>query len=204
MGGSFDYIYKRVVNAIGAHSELGDEEKAGIKNRIRFSRKFSPEMLQDQDAKFVFLDDWSISERSLKNHSLSVLDKISQSDQAELLRRAEVNLVFAFPEQVENGIELGEVALPVPVKGYFRARHGYFDSKVHVTGTHASVDYGFEMPLRSLIEDTLGTSRAADLLKLGGAQMPSSWWRGTYGANPNIPQLLLFDSQRSYASHRNH
>jgi hypothetical protein len=203
MGGSFDYMYKRVVNAISELGDVSDAEKADFASRIKFSRRFDPAMLQDPDAKFMFLDDWSISERSLKNHSLSILNNVSEGDQAALLNRSEVNLVFAFPEQIEEGIKLGEVAQPVAVKGYFKARHGYFDGNVHVTGTHASVDYGFEMPLRSLIADVHGTARASELLKLNGSQMPSSWWRGAYGSQPKFQQLLLFDSQRSYASHRN-
>lgn len=204
MGGSFNYMLGRVLGAIKANEDLSEDVKTGLLGRIYHGRAFQPDMLRNPKARFMFLDDWAISERSLKNQVLSVTTGVSEADQAALLSRSEVNLAFAFPQQIEEGIALGDVAQPVRVLGYFKGRHNYFDREIRVTGTHASVDYGFEMPLRSLVTDVYGSTKADEILKLNGARMPSSWWQSQYGSRSrNIPQLLLYDSSRNYQSHRN-
>jgi|GEM_PF-3923247 len=207
MGGSFGYMYSRVLDAIksseqGRGSGETTPQTTNVSHRIRYGSQVDKALLADPTSKLVFLDDWAISERSLKNHALSVFDQIPESDRLGYLEKTEVNLVFGFPEQVSYGIELAD-GHNAPVKAYFQGRKKFSYTEANVTGAHASVDYGFEEPLRRIVQATSPGS-VVEILTPNGARKPSSWWQTNWGNNKDTKTLFLFDLQRNYRSHRNH
>ena len=112
------------------------------------------------DVKLVLADDWTVSGNHLRNDTARLVQRLRHEGLSEeWVKRIEINLLVARKDQIDDGFkqvseteETLEMEEPIPVKAYFETPsiNGVFSDDPVPTGSHSSVDYGFEMVMGRL------------------------------------------------------
>jgi hypothetical protein len=110
-------------------------------------------------AKIILLDDWVISGSQMKH----AYESISEDEKFAIFGdRVEVNLMVGSILRLENGIQAsnkwdGPQPHMLPVVSYYRAHDASQTSikghNAHVTGTHSSVDFDFEIVIDRMVNE---------------------------------------------------
>mgnify|MGYP004496632739 CR=1 FL=1 len=104
-----------------------------------------------EDLKVVLLDDWTISGMQIKTAAGSFKRSYPQ-----FARSVEVQLVAANESRIKNGLtfyDYNGVETNVPLRAYFKAHNSEqgSNSGSHITGSHSSVDFDFEMEISEMV-----------------------------------------------------
>lgn len=113
---------------------------------------------QDGRVKNVLLDDWSVTGNQLSNTVAHALRTVKGPATAPAYKESlEVNLLVIREDQIADNFEalrdvesVYGIERPVPVVGYYRAPGVKQHEGPMPTGTHSSVDYGFESQLAEM------------------------------------------------------
>jgi hypothetical protein len=130
--------------------------------------------VQPDKLKVVLLDDWTISGSQMQAAYRDIKD--SRSGTRMYADRVEINLLTASAERIRNGLPerlWGDNLPTIPLRAYFVSHEapdttGY-DQNAHITGTHSSVDFDFEEPIRRMVKyiDSKSGKHAEDEAKAG-------------------------------------
>lgn len=104
--------------------------------------------------RIVLLDDWTISGSQMRNAYSAVKADKGFRRYAD---RIEINLLVASENRLRDGLSVENWSTDgdyIPVKAYYKAHDASATSghehKAHVTGTHSSVDFDFEVEIDSM------------------------------------------------------
>lgn len=139
---SSEILFDRVM------SFFTEEEREKYKDRI--STNITTLKPEDADTtKVILLDDWSISGVQLENGFGTVF----RGAPKEYRTRMEVNLIAATEKQLNKLTLQGR---SVPIHAYFKIQEAPNDAGrpnglPMITGSHSSVDFGFEKPIQDMV-----------------------------------------------------
>ncbi|MEO5949541.1 MAG: hypothetical protein ABIP74_03985, partial [Candidatus Saccharimonas sp.] len=150
---SDEYMLDRII----AH--FSDEELIKYKDRL---------ILRDDDIiddspehlRVVLLDDWTISGSQLRDAASKFIEahpKSSACMEIELIAASKLRIALGLEEVSGARISHNrEKDISIPIKSYYMAHHaplmtGGTSMGVHITGSHSSVDFGFEYMLKDII-----------------------------------------------------
>lgn len=95
--------------------------------------------------KIVFVDDWVVSGRQMRNKIRNSLALIGEQYQSSI----EIDVLAAPQHFVADGFKVDDVSYPV--KAYYRAHRANAedseDVRCHITGSHSTVNFGFSVQL---------------------------------------------------------
>lgn len=150
-----------------------EERAAEVKERV----VISPALVQDEagQIKNVILDDWSVTGHQLANHIAHALQTVGGVEADDRFKNGlEVNLLVAREDQLADNFavlsnveENYRIASPLPVVSYFRAPAARQHEGPMPTGSHSSVDYGFESQIdwmRQYVIDKTGETMSLPYL----------------------------------------
>lgn len=141
------YLFERIL------STFSDEELGQFQGRIKTSVN---ELIEDPaNVKVVLLDDWSVSGAQMQAAYKAIRKNPNLSKYAD---RVEANFIAATPSRLSLGIDIRDWTDPtapdeyLPVRAYYRTHNASATTKngAHLTGTHSSVDYDFEVELHKM------------------------------------------------------
>lgn len=132
---SSDYLFQRVM----AH--LSPSERDMYASRIARDLHRLPR--DPRNTKIILLDDWTISRTQLANGMGAVIEQARR----EYQQQVEVHLIAASPQQLAS---LRLQGREVRVFAYYRTDETDAGEPL-VTGTHSSVDFGFEEPIQAAV-----------------------------------------------------
>ena len=151
---SDEYMIDRLV------AQFSNEELERYKGRFTMNRSDIMES-NPKDVRIVLVDDWTISGSQLRGAASEFIRRFPQ-----FAGRIEIQLIAASRERISLGLEeitgkasesggWAETELTMPVRAYYVAHAANsLDSSAKgacITGSHSSVDYGFENVLGRLI-----------------------------------------------------
>lgn len=151
---SDEYMIDRIV------AQFSDEELKRYKGRFTMNQADIMDS-NPKDVRIVLVDDWTISGSQLRGAASRFIRRFPQ-----FAGRIEIQLIAASRERISLGLEevtgrayesgaWSEYGLSVPVRAYYvaHAANSLDDSArgVCITGSHSSVDFGFENVLSQLI-----------------------------------------------------
>lgn len=152
---SDEYMIDRIV------AQFSDDELKRYRGRFTMN-KADIMGSNPKDVRIVLVDDWTISGSQLREAASQFIRRFPQ-----FAGRIEIQLIAASRERISLGLEgvtgnasesggWSEDELTVPVRAYYlaHAANSLDESArgVCITGSHSSVDFGFEIVLSSLIK----------------------------------------------------
>lgn len=118
--------------------------------------------LKAGDVQFFVLDDWSVSQSTMKGRIQNLQNQgVTYGERtpcvAEDNSNVEILLMAIRDDQLDDGVLRDFNGAPVAWKGYYRAPKpfGSVHSGPVPTGSHSSVDYGFEETIKLMADDAL-------------------------------------------------
>lgn len=111
----------------------------------------------EEHAKIILIDDWSISGRQLRD---CYSELANYADIHNLIEAGcvEINLLAAGSNLIDDGLETRNGPLEqtrIPVYAYFRAKGKSYvpdTGNLHITGSHSSVNYGFRDSISNMLK----------------------------------------------------
>ena len=141
------YLFERIL------STFSDEELDQFQGRIK--TKVDDLTEDPANVKIVLLDDWSVSGAQMQAAYKAIRKNPNLSKYAD---NVEANFIAATPSRLSLGLDIRDWTDPyapdeyMPVKAYYRTHNATATTKngAHLTGTHSSVDYDFEVELNKM------------------------------------------------------
>ncbi len=158
---------------IGVRSDIlatfSDAELAHYSGRIVGS--LDDVTSQPEDTKIILVDDWSISGKQMRDVCRELLHVPLFLSRA-IAGEVEIDLLAASKPHLRNGLLLpGSGIGHIPVRSFFRAfsAQGVFhNAKVHLTGLHSTVNWGFKDPIIDLSKITKKNRPVPSLARIQG------------------------------------
>ena len=137
--------------------------------------------------KIVFVDDWVVSGRQMRNKIRKSLSMIG----GQYHDAVEVNVLTAPQHFVADGFAVDDTS--VPVKAYYRAHRANAedseDVRCHITGSHSTVNFGFSVQIermQRLLNEIRGDGQR--LVRMPAA---ASIYRRYWPSKSRQPRVLL-------------
>jgi len=154
-----------------------------------------------QDLKVVLIDDWTISGNQLNNTATQFVNAHTEFEES-----VEVQLIAANETKIKHGMNLyrtNGAKYTMPLRAYYKAHSSEMGEKsgAHITGSHSSVDYDFELNIGMMVSE-LKYGRGQDVAMVAPTNIvrPYRYDGVTHSSLVKTEQLKQLSARRREAS----